>query len=112
VVHHGAALGRESGWTALTEAVASAEFDRLPERMAALCHYALKLTVRPSEMTAGDVEALRRAGCSDRDVVDVDQVAAYFNYVNRVVDGLGVELEDDWPERERTPRRYGIAERA
>ena len=58
-----------------------------------------------------NAEALRRAGCSDRDVVDVNQVASYFNYVNRVVDGLGVELEADWPESARAPRRYGIADR-
>ena len=60
-------------------------------------------------MAAGDIDALRRAGCSDRDVVDANQVASYFNYVNRVADGLGVELEPEWPQSARVPRRYGIA---
>jgi hypothetical protein len=45
-------------------------------------------------------------------VVDANQAASYFNYVNRVVDGLGVELESDWPEDVRRPRRYGIADDA
>ena len=57
----------------------------------------LKLTLRPTEMTPGDLAALRAAGLSDRDIVDANQVASYFNYVNRVADGLGVELEDSCP---------------
>ena len=76
--------------------------------MAAVCRYALKLTVRPWGMGAADVQRLREAGLSDRDVVDANQVASYFNYVNRVVDGLGVELEADWPEEVRRPRAYEI----
>jgi uncharacterized protein YciW len=112
VVHHGAALDRESGSPALTEAVTSAEFDRLPERMAALCRYGLKLMARPWEMMSGDVDALRRAGCADRDVGDANQVASYFNDVNRVADGLGVELEPERPESAQAPRRYRIGDRS
>jgi uncharacterized protein YciW len=59
-------------------------------------------------MTSRDIDALRQAGFSDRDIVDANQVASYFNYVNRVADGLGVELEPEWPEAERRPRRYEI----
>jgi uncharacterized peroxidase-related enzyme len=108
VVQHGAALSRESGMPALTEAVASADFESLPPRMAALCDYALALTVRPWTVRRGDLDALRDAGLSDRDIVDANQVVAYYNYVNRVADGLGVELEDDWPADARRPRTYGI----
>lgn len=111
MVQHGAALTRESGSAALTEAVASADFDSLPPRMAALCRYALVLTVRSWTVRRADVEALRGAGLSDRDIVDANQVAAYYNYVNRVADGLGVELEDDWPDEQRRPRTYGIRTR-
>jgi len=108
VVQHGAALGRESGTPTLTEAVASADFASLPPRMAALCRYALALTVRPWTIRPADVDTLRAVGLSDRDVTDANQVVAYYNYVNRVADGLGVELEDDWPEEDRRPRTYGI----
>ena len=45
-------------------------------------------------MTKGDVESLRRVGLSDRDILDVCEVTAYYAYVNRIADGLGVELED------------------
>lgn len=44
-------------------------------------------------MVADDVEALRRVGLDDRDVLDVVQVVAYYAYANRIADGLGVRLE-------------------
>jgi uncharacterized peroxidase-related enzyme len=108
VVQHGAALGRESGDAALAEAVVSGEHERLPGRLRALCAYAIRLTLRPWDMTEADLEPLRRLGLSDRDIVDANQVVAYYNYVNRVADGLGVELEPEWPEAARRPRRYGL----
>jgi uncharacterized protein YciW len=42
------------------------------------------------------VQRLRDAGLSARDIIDANQVVAYFNYVNRVAEGLGVRLEDHW----------------
>ncbi|MFW5786887.1 MAG: hypothetical protein ACOCV3_01335 [Halanaerobiales bacterium] len=39
-----------------------------------------------------DLEALRDKGYSDRDILDINQVVSYFNYINRIADGLGVEL--------------------
>ena len=45
-------------------------------------------------MTAADVTALRQAGLHDVAIHDATQVAAYFNYINRVADALGVEPED------------------
>src|SRR6266498_924995 len=74
--------------------------------MAALCSYARKLTRTPAAVSEADVAALRRAGLDDRAIVDANQVVAYFNYVNRVVEGLGVELEERWPAAVRTRRRY------
>ncbi len=66
-------------------------------RLAALRRYARKLTREPARMTADDLDELRGLGLSDRDIVDANQVVAYFNYVNRVAHGLGVELEPDPP---------------
>lgn len=106
MVQHSAALAAEGGDAALAEAVVSADHEKLPRRLRVLCAYALKLTLTPHEMQAADVDALRDAGLSDRDVVDANQVVAYFNYVNRVADGLGVELEEVWPNTVRRPRRY------
>jgi uncharacterized peroxidase-related enzyme len=107
-VHHSDALARESGEASLPEAVASGRFDDLPERMAVLCTYALKLTLRPDEMQERDLDPLRQIGFDDRGIVDANQVVAYFNYVNRVADGLGVELEERWPQEVRQERKYGL----
>ena len=60
----------------------------------ALCAYAEKLTAHPTEMTAADIEALRHAGLDDVAIHDATQIVAYFNYINRVADALGVERED------------------
>ena len=60
--------------------------------------YAHKLTVEPWTMTRDDVEALRTAGFSDRAILDMNQVAGYYAYVNRLADGLGVELEGFWQD--------------
>lgn len=109
MVQHGAALTRESGDASLTETVASGRFERLSERMAALCRYAVKLTTAPHGMQQSDIEDLRGAGLDDRGIVDANQVVSYFNYVNRVADGLGIELEESWPEEVRRPRSYPLA---
>jgi uncharacterized peroxidase-related enzyme len=108
VVQHGAALTRESGRPALAEAVVSGRFEELDARTAALCRYALKLTTEPWAMSEVELEPLRALGLSDRDIVDANQVAAYYNYVNRVADGLGVELEPEWPAEARRKRRYRL----
>ncbi len=60
--------------------------------------YALALTHRPAEITGADLLPMRDAGLADAEILDANQVVSYFAYVNRMVDGLGVELEDDhWP---------------
>ena len=69
----------------------------LDSRQLAMLTYAEKLTLRPGEVTPDDVDALRSAGLSDRDILDVVQVVAYYSYVNRITDGLGVEVEP-WVE--------------
>jgi NAD(P)H-hydrate epimerase len=106
VVHHSHALTKETGRAELAEAVAAARTDGLDPRTAALCAYARKLTRTPAAVREADVAALRQVGLDDRAIVDVNQVVAYFNYVNRVVEGLGVELEEHWPAEVRTRRRY------
>ena len=67
--------------------------------------YAIKLTVDPGGMNSGDVDALRDAGFGDQAILDVCQVISYYNYVNRLADGLGVELEDHWDGMEHTLTR-------
>ena len=55
--------------------------------------YATKLTHTPSRKTSRDVDQLRVVGFSDRDVLDIAEVTAYYAYANRIADGLGVPSE-------------------
>jgi uncharacterized peroxidase-related enzyme len=64
----------------------------------AMCEYVEKLTLKPWEMVEADVAALRDAGFSDSVILDINQVTGYYAYVNRLADGLGVELEEFWKD--------------
>ena len=58
-----------------------------------MLRYAARLTRAPADVTQADVQQLRDAGFSNGAIVDICQVTAYFAFVNRIADGLGVELE-------------------
>ncbi len=60
----------------------------------ALCVFAAKLTHTPGQMSPVDLDVLRALVLSDRAISDAVQVIGYFNYINRVADGLGIEPED------------------
>ena len=61
----------------------------------ALMHYAEKLTVAPGAMEESDVTALRAAGFDDGEILEANQVIGYFNYANRLLNGLGVTTQGD-----------------
>jgi len=75
----------------------------LSEADRGLCAFAAKLTHTQHEMTAGDLETLRRLGFSEEAVMDAVQIIAFFNYITRVADALGLEpeafLETEWGRR-------------
>ena len=56
----------------------------------AMLDYAAKLTRRPAAVTPGDLENLRGVGFSDQAILQINLIASWFNYINRVADGLGV----------------------
>jgi uncharacterized protein YciW len=60
-----------------------------------LCDYAAKLTRSITTMSANDLASLRAVGLSDRDIHDAAQVIAYFNYITRIAEGLGTDLEPE-----------------
>ncbi len=68
----------------------------------ALCDFAVKLTAQPAAIGHADVELLRAQGWDDAAIHDAIQVIAYFNYINRVAEGVGIEPEPDWPLAERS----------
>ena len=60
--------------------------------------YVVRLSLEPSNMEEADVQGLRDAGFSNAGILDIVQVTGYYAYVNRLADGLGVELEAFWKE--------------
>jgi uncharacterized peroxidase-related enzyme len=100
VQHHGAGLrrlqkeedfiqGLVSDWRAAAEG---------DERLTSILAYAERLTLEPASVEASDVERMRTAGLSDEAILHACEVASYFNYVNRMADGLAVQLEEDWDQ--------------
>ena len=65
------------------------------ERERALLRYADRLTLDPASVNAGHIADLREAGLDDLEIHDACAIASYFAFVNRVADGLGVELETE-----------------
>lgn len=71
----------------------------------AMLEYAVTLTRDPGEVRQDDVDELRSHGFDDTAIHDICHVASYYNYVNRMADGLGVELEERWTDEELTLTR-------
>ena len=100
VRHHYAGLRRILMDDERAAAIKKAFQDRRPARAfqgkeLELVRYAEKLTLAPAKMVEGDVQALRAAGCDDGEILEANQVIAYFGYANRTALGLGVTTEGD-----------------
>jgi uncharacterized peroxidase-related enzyme len=60
----------------------------------ALCNFAEKLTLNPGKVSETDFNKLQKIGFNDKEVSEVVQIISYFNYINRVADGLGLKPEE------------------
>ena len=100
VEHHFAGMARLLDDAARAEIIRQALRDRRPEdafegsELAGL-NYASKLTLTADQVTETDIEHLRRAGLDDGQILEINQVTAYFNYANRTVLGLGINTKND-----------------
>lgn len=66
-----------------------------------MLEYVSKLTLEPSCMVKDDVERLRRVGFEDTQILEIVQLASWFNFMTRIADGLGVRVESwrrDWTQ--------------
>lgn len=89
LVAHGQAVRQLSEDPQLGEMIAfNYRVAELSDRHRAMLDYAWKLTLTPHDIGGNDRERLRTAGFSDRDIFDVTDVAAFFNYTNRMAHGL------------------------
>lgn len=67
----------------------------LSPKMKAILDYAFKLTTTPHAMVEADIESLRACDLGDEDVLTINLIASYFNFVNRIALGLGVAFTAD-----------------
>ena len=93
-------LEEDWGDAVKADGIEAALRDGAPERVfdgaaLAMLRYAAKLTRTPGAMAAGDLDAMRAHGVDDGQILEVNQITGYFNYVNRLLNGLGVTLEGD-----------------
>ena len=90
IVSHSAALRKLTKDPVLVDQLSTSwRYAELEPKERAMLQFAVKLTEASDRMSAQDVEALREAGWSDEDVMDIAQVAAMFNFTNRLASGLG-----------------------
>lgn len=66
-----------------------------PDKTRTMLNYAIKLTKQPATIEEADVEKLREVGFSDEDILNINLIASYFNFENRVAKGLGVTATPD-----------------
>jgi uncharacterized peroxidase-related enzyme len=101
VEHHFAGLRRllrdDARADALRRAIEARDLQAAPldDRQRRALRYAEALTLTPTAVTRADVEGLRAAGFSDGEILEINQVTAYFAYANRTVLGLGCSTEGD-----------------
>lgn len=100
MAHHAAGLSRLTKNAALAEALKDDyRHAELSPADRAMLDYVYKLTLTPWAMQQEDVEVLRAHNFTDPAILDINQVTAYYAYVNRIADGLGVPLEDIHTEK-------------
>lgn len=67
--------------------------ETLSERDRALCTIADKLSATPTRVVEEDWAPLRRLGFDDPEILEVAHIVGIFNYLTRLADGLGLELD-------------------
>lgn len=80
----------------LSDLVDDVETAAVDERMRPVLRYVRKLTLTPARMTPSDAEEVFAAGWDERALHDAVSVCALFNFMNRLVDGLGVDAGETY----------------
>ena len=93
--HHSEALKRYWDSELVDKFVENPDSVELPDRKRLLLKYAEKLTRKPYEVSEEDVAELKRGGFRDEEILHANLIISYFNFVNRIVLGLGVEYTEE-----------------
>jgi uncharacterized peroxidase-related enzyme len=104
LVSHGAVLRIRSGDAILADTIAANfRVAELSERQLAMLEYAAKITIASATCTDEDIEVLREHGFADADIMDIVQIAAFFNYSNRVASALAMKPNREFYAMARNP---------
>jgi len=96
ISHHAEAL--RNYWKddeKVQRAIDSPESLDLPDRTRRMIDYVVKMTKNPGQVKQEDVDSLRDTGYSDVDILNINLIMSYFNFVNRIALGLGVEYSEE-----------------
>jgi len=85
----------ESDNTKLRQIIAGREFMGMTHRHARMLRHAIKLTTKPDKVGKADLDLLREVKFSDREILEITLLAAYFNFSNRLACGLGIEFDEE-----------------
>jgi len=99
-VHHSVGVKKnvesEEHYELIITAIENQDFESVfPEQLVVGIEYAVKLTLDHANIGQEDIDNLKDVGFSEAEILEINQVSCYFNYVNRMVVGLGVQLEED-----------------
>ncbi|MFO7631525.1 MAG: peroxidase-related enzyme [Caldilinea sp.] len=102
LVSHGAELRQLTGDPVLADQI-SYDYRRAPldARVRAMLDYAVKLTRTPVECDVADIQHLRTQGFSDRDIFDIAETAAMFNFTNRLASATGMQPNREYYSQAR-----------
>ncbi len=94
ITHHTEALQAHSKDRSMLENLKRLDFANLSPKDRAMLEYAVKLTRNPQKIMKSDLDSLKTKGFSDEEILRINLIVSYFNFVNRIVAGLGVALEE------------------
>lgn len=99
VHHHGDSLYRLTKNKQLADQLKS-DYHRagLGKSVETMLDFAAQLTAKPGGDFSREVSTLKQVGFSDSEILHITLIVAYFNFVNRIANGLGVDLESYWQE--------------
>ena len=96
ILHHGKALNHY--WKdeeRLARFIDDPRSVDVSPRMRSVLDYAVQLTERPAGIEQSDIAGLREVGLSDEEILSLNLIVSYFNFVNRIAMGLGVEFSEE-----------------
>lgn len=67
----------------------------LSDKQKTMLEYSEKLTLTPNEVSEDDIQRLRNIGFTDENILNINLIVSYFNFVNRIALGLGVEFSEE-----------------